>query len=206
MSRQDISDGDKGQEGHSFISHTRSAHIHLPCSSFILTLTGVSCSVSLTEERDGGRMSGMRVRRGWEKGNKKWTRINSSFLFSAKSDIRAAHLRSKKLQKLSLNLISFNSMYHYNCILFMVCSWLVLPPRLVVSTLLLSIPYSPLWLASVGRFQSVCLLMTLLEADVMLSSCCFAASLSSPYLIPTFPMSVIFMLARLFAIPWLFNC
>lgn len=38
-------------------------------------------------------------------------------------------------------------------------------------------PSLSLGLASVGRFQSVCVLMTPLGADVMLSSCCSAASL-----------------------------
>lgn len=130
VSRQDSSDGDKGQEGHSFISHPRSAHIHLPCSSFILTLTGVSCSVSLSEERDGGRMSGMRVRRGWVKGNKKWTRIDSSVVRWANSHSRSSYpapLNPVKEQEV-FNFVSLIFTSHYNCILLMVCSWHVLPP------------------------------------------------------------------------------
>lgn len=65
-----------------------------------------------------------------------------------------------------------------------------------------------LGLASVGRFQSVCLLMTPLGTDVMFSSCCSAASLSHPYLsLPALQcLLCIYLHAFLFAALPLLNC
>lgn len=77
---------------------------------------------------------------GWEGGGKKEIRNGLGLIwvfFSRQnhtSDLpiqcHSTNLRSKKLQKFSLNLIFFSFIYHYNCILFMVCSWLVVPPHL----------------------------------------------------------------------------
>lgn len=146
----------------------------------------------------------MRVRRGWVKGNKKWARIDSSSVSSAKSRSRPAHpttsnpFEEQELAEAFIEfcLFSFHSpleLYPFRG-LFLGCFY----PHPCAFHFV--IPHSLPGLASVGRFQSVCLLMTLLEADMMLSSCCFAASLSSPYLIPTFPMSLLFY-AGLCAIP-----
>lgn len=132
---------------------------------------------------------------------KKWTRIDLSFVFMAKS-LNSSHSTQPRIAiSCSFHFISCIFIHLYDYVLFILCFWHVLPPPLCFPLFFCPTLTPPPGLASVGRFQSVCLLMTLLEADVMLSSCCFAVSPLPPYLIPVFPIPPFYMFACLFAVP-----
>lgn len=202
--------GMRDKRGHSFISHIHT-HTHLPPRPFIFTLTGFSCSVSLTEdggERDGGRMSG---KGGWVK--KKGVERKGQFELPAKSSTNQPTTRTPSppcvtgcTSSLCLCALPFFPFHLFPPSISLIVSFsshpLVASPRLTPllpspprpSSLSLSSSVHPslsLGLASVGRFQSVCSLMTPLGADVMLSSCCFALQHHPSTLHPITPSSSI---------------
>lgn len=178
--RQDISSRGWGIRG---VIH--SSHIH-PHRSFILTLTGFSCSVSLTEgreggrERDGGRMSRKGCEVGWVNGEIEMEWFEFYFLWRFTCYPAPSGQFEQKVTScrgcccicantfFSIHLLNGSFSYTLPVMLY-------LHPHVFHSPSVH--PSLSLGLASVGRFQSVCLLMTPLGADVMLSSCCTAASL-----------------------------
>lgn len=203
VSRQDISSGDRGQGG-AFIHLTYTLSTHPPPSQLFHLNSHRRLLFCQSYWRVRWRKDvRVRVRWGWVKGKKKVDKDWFEFCF-----------HDKITQLISLHPTRIAISCSFPFILSRVFSSIFIMMSFLDSVFEMFYPHPcafhsssvqpslPPGLASVGRFQSVCLLMTLLEADVMLSSCCFVLSPFPPYLIPSQFLS--FMFACFFAVPWLF--
>lgn len=173
----------------SFI-HLAHTHTHTPPSQAFHLYSHrhlLFCQSCWREEGEGERgreteegCQGRSEKSGWRRRRKK-TASDLSFLFHAKPSTDLPHLllsgeRVKRAQLLCTVILvsSSSTLPLFNCILRILLILLLLGPPAPPALFLCPSLASPLGLTSVGWFQSVCLLMTPLGADVMLSSCFFA--------------------------------